>query len=262
MSSVSAECQVCDHDYDSGDRKPLFLKCGHCFCRLCLNSIFTASAFPLCPTCRVSIPEVATGLDSLPVCYMLIPSVSTKDKLTANCQQHKEYQDYWCHDCRETLCKKCLPHHSNHTNFLLENLVRADPGSSCSMKKNISDCFVTEISRLESLQANLIVSLNSVTASKVIMENQNQFINEKLKLLRDCRTAMQNNVNSQEARAKCLLTLQSLSSKKLWNTELDGCKSLLKESQTFLSTIKVRLINPFVTCLSAIYVLYIPSLCH
>ena len=47
------ECQICFENFDSNNVIPKILtKCGHSFCKICLNRLSLNSLSILCPICR------------------------------------------------------------------------------------------------------------------------------------------------------------------------------------------------------------------
>ena len=45
------ECELCCEDYNDSDRAPYVSKCGHTFCRACINKVIRRRLFE-CPNCR------------------------------------------------------------------------------------------------------------------------------------------------------------------------------------------------------------------
>ncbi|KAG7161412.1 Polyubiquitin-like [Homarus americanus] len=50
---MAPKCKVCSDSFAPGNKEPLSLKCGHSFCRECLNKIKATTGSLKCPTCRV-----------------------------------------------------------------------------------------------------------------------------------------------------------------------------------------------------------------
>ncbi|XP_018019037.1 uncharacterized protein LOC108675528 [Hyalella azteca] len=149
------QCDVCEHYYNSAERKPLCLPCGHDFCRDCLSKL---RLYKNCPTCDT---KFTCDVDSLPVIYSLIPKNgeqyfsyesqkpsssnegfrrhnepppsyenSWKDDYVpprsneSSCHEHKFVREFWCSSCHYKICKKCLiGKHSSCKTMLVEDVI-------------------------------------------------------------------------------------------------------------------------------------------
>lgn len=134
------DCLVCLEPFDQNLHLPKFLiKCGHTICNSCLiNSLSqTNNRFISCPLCKSYYNLLELG--ALPTNFALLNSLihtrpftqgtsqSHSKFLTLPCSVHKPlaYQ-YFCTDCTEPMCSKCLLGHNraNHNIAILEDEYR------------------------------------------------------------------------------------------------------------------------------------------
>ncbi|XP_018018699.1 E3 ubiquitin-protein ligase TRIM39 [Hyalella azteca] len=130
MASASMECEVCDEAFNSDNRKPLCLTCGHTFCYSCIARLLNVSAPKNCPKCRKKILQ---RINQVPVVYALIPSENkvgqsdVRSQSEAPCTQHKKALDYLCMDCMELTCFRCIGGtHAAHRIESLDDLLQED----------------------------------------------------------------------------------------------------------------------------------------
>ena len=99
-------CGVCFEEYaDVDERKPIFLPCGHTFCRQCVRA--SESSDRLCCECRESWGEGKA--DSLPVCYQLIPGTVQERKCSPKkCWNEETEKVFTCNKCNDSICKTCF----------------------------------------------------------------------------------------------------------------------------------------------------------
>ena len=88
---MSAACPICERQYDKNKCTPLIIPCGHTMCRKCLFK-FEGNA-KICLLCDKS--WVTSSVESLPVCFQLIPGENTKPG-----------RALWCNTCRSSYCMK------------------------------------------------------------------------------------------------------------------------------------------------------------
>ncbi|XP_042885112.1 uncharacterized protein LOC122261506 [Penaeus japonicus] len=70
------KCNVCLHGFDSNVHKPLLLpKCGHSFCRLCLDTLYKQSKTS-CPECRKQ--DALISVELLPTNFALLSLAETQ----------------------------------------------------------------------------------------------------------------------------------------------------------------------------------------
>lgn len=71
-------CHVCYNPFNSANRKPLDLGCGHCFCAACFSTA-ARTTFKSCPECRVPVKNPHVSYALLRVVSELGPVLSTED---------------------------------------------------------------------------------------------------------------------------------------------------------------------------------------
>ncbi|CAL4168856.1 unnamed protein product, partial [Meganyctiphanes norvegica] len=74
------ECEICCNIYNSENRRPKNLPCGHIFCQACMAKEF-AIGKSTCPTCRS--PHNAQRVEDLPIC-ILVERLIGRGKKTLN----------------------------------------------------------------------------------------------------------------------------------------------------------------------------------
>ena len=131
------DCLVCLEPYDQGLHIPKFLiKCGHTICNSCLLNCLsqTSNRFINCPSCKcfyglLEIRALPTNFAILNAIIQSQPSDqgnhSNHSKLmTLPCTIHKTMSfQYFCMDCTEPMCSKCLLEHnrSGHKITILDD---------------------------------------------------------------------------------------------------------------------------------------------
>ena len=65
------DCEICIERYNTTDKKPLNLNCGHTYCKACVSHIILKKQIEgiLCPDCRR--PQVFKNIEDVPVNYPL-----------------------------------------------------------------------------------------------------------------------------------------------------------------------------------------------
>ena len=99
--------------------KPKILPCGHLVCSSCLQ-ILQETKNKNCPICKQSWSH--RDVSELIVCHSLILDRNERQRLQINCSVHNIDVIFWCCDCSQMICKKCIPvEHKNCSLKLLED---------------------------------------------------------------------------------------------------------------------------------------------
>ena len=68
------ECQICFEHFDSHNFTPkVLIKCGHSFCKICLERLLYQRSAISCPVCRVT--SKITKKENLPNNYSLLQTI-------------------------------------------------------------------------------------------------------------------------------------------------------------------------------------------
>ena len=107
-------CGVCSEDYDTSEKKPLVLQCGHSFCKQCLLEMQT-SGNKQCHECKCNWTD--TSVDKLAFCCDLVPEQlatnleedpEPKSSEVNSCKYHENDLEFWCKTCKVASCLQCL----------------------------------------------------------------------------------------------------------------------------------------------------------
>ncbi|CAG9335016.1 unnamed protein product [Blepharisma stoltei] len=117
---AALQCTLCSNRYNTADRIPRFLPCGHTFCNSCLISIL-AHPSPECPDDSVAIPY--SSPDLLPKNVLLLKLVSKTKQIL--CTEHKKKLEYVCMTEKIKICSYCalLGAHKDHDVKPLEEIM-------------------------------------------------------------------------------------------------------------------------------------------
>ena len=94
------DCFLCSEPYNTSNKAPRFLQCGHTYCTECCQIILDNKPSE-CPE------------DSTPITYSSIESIPKNQallKLLSNskiCPIHKNKQEYVCINCKTQICSRC-----------------------------------------------------------------------------------------------------------------------------------------------------------
>ncbi|CAG9319809.1 unnamed protein product [Blepharisma stoltei] len=105
------KCPICLDTYDSVEKMPICLPCGHTFCRICVSKIKVSIGMSQCPYDR---KEFNSFMEFLPINWALIQE---KER----CPEHGLYIIGFCQEHIKLLCGKCLFEHKEHSCMDLES---------------------------------------------------------------------------------------------------------------------------------------------
>ena len=117
-SSITTDLSTCPICLDLCDN-PKSLPCLHTFCLKCLQGLFRDKlprAEVSCPICRNKFQIPQNGLDGLRHNFVVQQLAEMAQKRESSCEKHKDKQvEFYCHDCKENICVKCLSiNHNSH----------------------------------------------------------------------------------------------------------------------------------------------------
>ena len=88
------ECQICFEHFDSTNFVPkVLIKCGHSFCKICLERLLFQRSALNCPVCRESTK--VNKKENLPTNYSLLETLDNihNNKMTKNLLEKYKYFD-------------------------------------------------------------------------------------------------------------------------------------------------------------------------
>jgi hypothetical protein len=99
-NKIIIECQICFEEYDSYNKKPLVLECGHSICQHCIHQLLTGPGRNI-KKCPFDNKEIKKSYDQFPVNWAYIDIISSNNKRYINSLAYKksnrpvnEYQNY------------------------------------------------------------------------------------------------------------------------------------------------------------------------
>lgn len=119
------ECQICFEHFDSSSFTPkVLIKCGHSFCKICLDRLISGKTYVTCPVCRENTKVVK--LESLPTNYSLIQIIEKSNDMNTgrNILERYKYFD-------DKLYKSVIP-----------VITRYNDPKKLNLKKIVNDDFV------------------------------------------------------------------------------------------------------------------------
>ncbi|XP_078075392.1 E3 ubiquitin-protein ligase TRIM39-like [Mustelus asterias] len=165
---VDLRCPICQEVYQD----PVLLRCGHNFCRGCMQRhVGSAEKTPMCPCCRSrfkmdsvypnrQLANVIAGLRDLSAGPSMHPS-------NRHCAKHKKELELFCQDDKQPICYICaLAHnHRNHNCVPIDEAYKECKGvlnrSITMLQKEVTDRLAMhasqggKISRLLDMTENL-----------------------------------------------------------------------------------------------------------
>ena len=110
------ECPMCYDLYDSDEKVPRNLNCGHTVCEECLAIVYDKKRFLDCPTCRFKHdPQIKPNM--LTKNYIALQLACQKKEIRKNhefCPEHDEPFKFFCEDDKQYLCVECISDHAGH----------------------------------------------------------------------------------------------------------------------------------------------------
>ncbi|XP_018019455.1 uncharacterized protein LOC108675912 [Hyalella azteca] len=122
-----SNCKACFKEFDSLNRKPLRLSCGHGFCFSCISSLPYVDGAIHCTKCKKSTLKYT---DQMLVNNLAEKKPSQRDLHPSSetaCLQHQKALDYLCMDCMELVCFACTRGtHAAHKIDTIDDLLQGD----------------------------------------------------------------------------------------------------------------------------------------
>ncbi len=118
-------CHICLENYNTINRIPKNLNCGHTFCDRCLKKIGGGNSYDIeCPKCRQK------SRNNLPICYAIYDQLllDSKADIDEPCIIHPyERLQFYCNTDGKYICSLCLCYlHQSHNISSLKDKIQAD----------------------------------------------------------------------------------------------------------------------------------------
>jgi hypothetical protein len=149
------ECTICFNLFNDQAYKPLFLVCGHTFCRECITGL-NRDGLVVCPICNLQIK--VESVDRLSVNYSLLsmqaagivqPEMSNKDDGCLMCPQHPSKKaKFFCDNCLSPICSACFIGHKAHEVLELEAYISKSLDTVYRRGSEIEHCLTTRQTEL------------------------------------------------------------------------------------------------------------------
>lgn len=159
---LELRCPVCLDLY----QKPLFLPCGHTYCKNCIEQVVDSSDKEskkrkrfICPTCRNIIKYGDEGIEALPKNLNLEVAVARYETGQAVkaplCQSHIKFRQektIWCEECNCCICPLCVidGSHKGHEVAPLNVMTKFQ-----KVRKNLQKTKQVLANRVDDLQTSL-----------------------------------------------------------------------------------------------------------
>lgn len=146
-------CAICQEAFDTHDRTPRMLPCGHTYCQRCLAGLFARPPV-LCPEDRSAVSvEAVTDLAKN---FSLLRVIQKKQDVpppidsSAKCPEHRKKLEYVCLDDKVKICANCalFGRHKGHN-------VRAEDEVMREVTIR-AECLLEMLQIIEHSQANVL----------------------------------------------------------------------------------------------------------
>ncbi|XP_073506272.1 E3 ubiquitin/ISG15 ligase TRIM25-like [Phyllobates terribilis] len=143
------DCSICLSTYTD----PVMLRCGHNFCRVCIDRVLDTqdeSGVYSCPECREEFPERPALMRNLALRKVMenllfIPPTKTKTGIFCSyCVDSPVPAVRSCLHCEASLCDKHLRSHSKSPEHVLSDPSTSLEKMKCSVHKKILEYYCTE----------------------------------------------------------------------------------------------------------------------
>ncbi|XP_040290222.1 E3 ubiquitin/ISG15 ligase TRIM25-like [Bufo bufo] len=155
------DCSICLHTYTD----PVMLRCGHNFCRVCINCVLDTqdkSGVYTCPECREEFQERPAlmrclALRNIMENFLFIqPKVTETGILCTYCVDSPVPAVKSCLHCEASLCEKHLRVHSKSSEHVLSDPSTSLENRKCSAHKKILEYYCTEDSACICVSCSLV----------------------------------------------------------------------------------------------------------
>ncbi|XP_040294470.1 E3 ubiquitin-protein ligase TRIM11-like [Bufo bufo] len=143
------DCSICLHTYTD----PVMLRCGHNFCRVCIDRALDTqdqSVFFTCPECREEFQERPALMKNFALCKIMENLLFTQPRETETgifctyCVDSPVPAVKGCLHCEAFLCDKHLRVHSKSTEHILSEPSTSLENRKCSVHKELLKYYCTE----------------------------------------------------------------------------------------------------------------------
>jgi len=146
-------CAICQEAFDTHERTPRMLPCGHTYCQHCLAGLFARPPV-LCPEDRSAVPVESVA--DLAKNFSLLRVIQKKQDVpapidpSAKCPEHRKKLEYVCLDDKVKICANCalFGRHRGHN-------VRAEDEVMREVTIR-AECLLEMLQIIEHSQANVL----------------------------------------------------------------------------------------------------------
>lgn len=202
------ECGICFSPY-SEVHKPLFLRCGHTYCSVCIAGMSSRNKAD-CPFCNRSFQG-----EELPVNYSLLGAEELKRPAEyLGCPRHAHKKaKFYCRACELVFCSDCFSLHKSHQPEPLSEYVSQDIQSRLPYVRKLTKSLDQYNSQITQLKTKADLNLSRVTAAvqawyDTALEALNQQLANSLQEI--CSVQAQNQINFETANSSIEAKITSL----------------------------------------------------
>ena len=104
------DCRICLEKFDPDKvfKQPRILKCGHSFCKKCLDFLLTTKGRPTCAICRTEIKRNANFPINYGIMNLIFKEKKTLKNTCDNNEKHLTHIHYFCMECNQKMCEECV----------------------------------------------------------------------------------------------------------------------------------------------------------
>jgi hypothetical protein len=84
----STNCGKCNLEYNGEKKAPIFLPCGHTFCKKCLKDIYKKNSFIICPE---DGKKLYLALDHYPVNHLILKKITNNKSSNKKVNNESKY---------------------------------------------------------------------------------------------------------------------------------------------------------------------------
>ncbi|KAM5126315.1 E3 ubiquitin-protein ligase TRIM11-like [Mantella aurantiaca] len=177
------DCPICLNIYTD----PVMLKCGHNFCRDCIDRVFDTqdgSEGHSCPHCREEFPERPVLqknliLHNIAQRFLSAPPDQKSGLSCTHCIHDSVPAVKFCLHCEASLCDNHLSVHSKSPEHVLCDPTSTPENRKCSVHKKVLEYFCTEDSACICFSCSLV----GEHRGHLVETLQEAFVNKKKKLI-------------------------------------------------------------------------------
>lgn len=233
------ECSVCFNLYTEDEHRPLFLNCGHTYCKKCISDFLLHRTTFNCPTCSATC--VCEDVGTLPVNFSLLnlkPPAEERE-VTSPCPQHvAKPMKFMCSNCDVKFCSLCIDAHQGHNVSSLKSAADMQLDSEISTLTQWESELEEYKSRVDNLSERAQATMLGV---REIIEKR--YVEAKAKLDAEYQALVgtltaTDSVNKQKATSLKSLLGSSLETVQQWLKKVRHAKFYATSSEAKIQTVE------------------------